>query len=94
MTVIYFCPVAGEMEQRPGGGFDVCCNKPFLHEPVLPAAYAAIRRDMAEEIAQKCLRRSQLAERVPEGERSGVREGMVLTWLAAEKLARESGGQP
>ena len=53
------------------------------------AALRLGRTEAAEEIAAKCLRRAQLAERVPEGERSGVREGMVLTWLEAERLARE-----
>lgn len=47
------------------------------------------RKEAAEEIAAKCLRRAQLAERVPEPMRSGVREGMVVTWLAAQKLAWE-----
>jgi hypothetical protein len=47
------------------------------------------RREAAEEIAAKSLRRAQLAERVPEPMRSGVREGMIVTWLAAQKLALE-----
>ena len=46
-------------------------------------------QEQADEIANKMRRRAQIAERVPEGERSGVREGMVVTWLAAERLARE-----
>jgi hypothetical protein len=47
------------------------------------------RREAADEIAAKCHRRAQLAERVPEGEQSGAREAMVLTWLEAERLAHE-----
>lgn len=49
--VVYYCPTAREIEQQPGGGFDVCCHAPELHEPILAGAYAAIRQQVAEEIA-------------------------------------------
>jgi hypothetical protein len=88
--VVYYCPTSREIEQQ-RGGFDVCCRVPELHEPIPATVLIAIRQQVAEEIAAKCLRRAQLAERVPEGERSGVREGMVLTWLEAERLARDTG---
>jgi hypothetical protein len=52
----------------------------------------AIRREVANEIADALAARAKIAQRAP-GERSGVREGMVVTWLAAEKLAREIGAQ-
>jgi hypothetical protein len=51
MTEIYYCPVAGEMEFHPGGGFDTCCHAPQLHEPVLTVVYNSIRQQVAEEIA-------------------------------------------
>lgn len=28
---VYYCPTAGELEQQPGGGFDVCCDAPERH---------------------------------------------------------------
>jgi hypothetical protein len=30
----YFCPAAGEVESACHGGFDVCCSRPELHEPI------------------------------------------------------------
>jgi hypothetical protein len=30
----YFCPTAEEVEQKPGGGFDQCCERPDLHLPL------------------------------------------------------------
>lgn len=57
----------------------------------LEAAYPAIRQQVAEEIATECERRSKIADRDSD-RRSGVREGMVVTWLMAEKVAREIGG--
>lgn len=32
---IYYCPTAGDIEMQPGGGFDVCCEHPELHQPLL-----------------------------------------------------------
>lgn len=32
----YFCPTSGEIECARHGGFDVCCDRPDLHQP-LPA---------------------------------------------------------
>lgn len=29
---VYFCPASGEMEMHPGGGFDVCCDRPQDHQ--------------------------------------------------------------
>ena len=48
------------------------------------------RKEALEDFAARCGRRAQLAERVPEPVRSGVREGMIVTWLAAERLAHET----
>lgn len=48
----------------------------------------AIRRELANEIADECARRAKISQRAPES-MSGVREGMHVTWLAAEKLARD-----
>lgn len=44
LASMYFCPSAGEIEQHPGGGFDVCCEAPERHEPITPAALAAAKR--------------------------------------------------
>jgi hypothetical protein len=30
----YFCPTSGQMESHTQGGFDVCCDRPQLHQPV------------------------------------------------------------
>lgn len=51
--VIYWCPTAREIETQPGGGFDVCCRAPELHEPILAIVYAAIRQQVAEEITRE-----------------------------------------
>jgi hypothetical protein len=31
---LYYCPTAGETESDCHGGFDVCCDRPDLHQPV------------------------------------------------------------
>jgi hypothetical protein len=49
----------------------------------------AVRREVANEIADALAARAKIAQRAPVADRSGVREGMIVTWLAAEKLARE-----
>jgi hypothetical protein len=41
---LYYCPISGEIEQQPGGGFDVCCEASLCHEPISPAAVAAAKR--------------------------------------------------
>jgi hypothetical protein len=51
------------------------------------------RAEAAEEIAEACAERARLANRIPESTRSGVREGMIVAWIAAEKLAREIGSR-
>jgi hypothetical protein len=35
---VYFCPTADANELATGGGFDVCCDRPDLHEPARPAS--------------------------------------------------------
>lgn len=54
------------------------------------AALRLGRKEAMEEFAATCGRRAQIAERVPEPMRSGVREGMVVTWLAAQRLAEDA----
>ncbi len=31
---LYFCPASGEVESPGHGGFDVCCDRPDLHQPL------------------------------------------------------------
>jgi hypothetical protein len=45
---VYYCPTVDEIEMRPGGGFDVCCDAPEKHRPVDLAALPALRRQWAE----------------------------------------------
>ena len=54
------------------------------------AALRLGRKDAAEKIADACAARAKISQRAPES-MTGVREGMFVTWLAAEKLAREIG---
>lgn len=50
---LYYCATSDEIEQYPGGGFDVCCELgPAGHEPISEIAYRAVRKQAAEEIAQ------------------------------------------
>lgn len=74
----------------------------MISKSSLPATYTAAevkvltakaRQDAAEEIAKACAERARLANRIPEPERSGVREGMIVAWIAAEKLTREIGNR-
>jgi hypothetical protein len=30
----YFCPASGDVEHPTHGGFDLCCDRPDLHQPV------------------------------------------------------------
>ncbi|MGZ0231157.1 hypothetical protein [Streptomyces sp. CPS1] len=32
---LYYCPTAGEVESDCHGGFDVCCGRPDLHQPIV-----------------------------------------------------------
>lgn len=52
----------------------------------------AIRRQVADEIAEACAKHARLSQRAP-AKPAGVREGMYVTWLAAEALAREIGSR-
>lgn len=52
MSELYYCPTAQEIEQRPGGGFDVCCDAPEKHEPLSPAALEAARRWAIAKVAK------------------------------------------
>lgn len=74
--VLYWCPTAREIEQQPGGGFDVCCHAPEMHEPVLAAVYAAIRQQVAEEIATRA---------------DGIAENYQATAVAHRDLSHEHG---
>ncbi|MGW5003290.1 hypothetical protein ACWEP8_37180 [Streptomyces hydrogenans] len=38
----YFCPTSGALESPCHGGFDVCCARPDLHEPILALAEAGL----------------------------------------------------
>lgn len=51
LASLYYCPAGDEIEQHPGGGFDICCDALDRHEPISPQALAAARREVAEEIA-------------------------------------------
>lgn len=31
---LYFCPTSGDVECPHHGGFDVCCSRPDLHQPI------------------------------------------------------------
>lgn len=31
---LYYCPTSGDMESPVHGGFDTCCDRPDLHQPV------------------------------------------------------------
>ena len=53
------------------------------------AALRLGRKEAAEELAETFGRRIRFADRIPEGERSGVREGMYITWIAAQRLAQD-----
>lgn len=48
---LYYCPAAGEVEQHPGGGFDVCCDRVAQHQPLTEAAVLAVWKLAAESIA-------------------------------------------
>jgi hypothetical protein len=63
------------------------------YQALLDAGYVVTRREVANEVADALAARAEIAQRIPASERSGVREGMVVTWLAAEKLAREIGSR-
>ncbi|HEX5568074.1 MAG TPA: hypothetical protein VFY14_14300, partial [Streptomyces sp.] len=39
----YYCPASGETESDCHGGFDVCCGRPDLHQPLLPCSAAHLR---------------------------------------------------
>lgn len=41
---VYFCPTAGETESDCHGGFDVCCDRPDLHQPLIPCAWAVCKQ--------------------------------------------------
>lgn len=51
----------------------------------------SMRREWADELAAEFDRRVRIAQRTPESERSGVREGMIVTWISAAKIVREYG---
>lgn len=63
-----------------------------LPPPPPPTSHtSSMRRKWAEELATKFDRQVQIAQCTPEDERSGVREGMIVTWIAAAKAVREYG---
>jgi len=46
---LYYCATSDEIEQYPGGGFDVCCELgPAGHEPISEIAFRAVRKQVAE----------------------------------------------
>jgi hypothetical protein len=96
--VLYWCPTAREIEMHPGGGFDVCCHAPELHEPVLAVVYAAIRQQVAEEIAAAHERAEDDARRAEQTEGAAGNKGAAQTWhdlaagyMRSAELAREIG---
>lgn len=52
LASLYYCPAGDEIEQHPGGGFDICCDRLSEHQPITPQALAAARREVSEEIAK------------------------------------------
>ncbi|MBL3664474.1 hypothetical protein JL475_00240 [Streptomyces sp. M2CJ-2] len=40
---IYYCPTGGETESDCHGGFDVCCARPDLHQPLVLCSTATLR---------------------------------------------------
>lgn len=34
--MMYYCPTSNEVEDDEHGGFDVCCDRPDLHDPLTP----------------------------------------------------------
>jgi hypothetical protein len=48
---IYYCETSGEVEQYPGGGFDVCCERgPEGHVPLTQAAIDAIKAEVKDDV--------------------------------------------
>ncbi|MFB6955490.1 hypothetical protein ACFCYB_00280 [Streptomyces sp. NPDC056309] len=41
---LYYCPAGGEVESDCHGGFDVCCARPDLHQPLLKCNHARLRQ--------------------------------------------------
>lgn len=82
---------------------DVLDSAGLLHDPAEVksmcetagrVAYALGRKEAGEELADKIATQAKITQRVPVSERSGVREGMLVAWISAEKLAREYASQP
>jgi len=49
---LYYCATSGEIEQYPGGGFDVCCELgPAGHEPISEIAFRAVWKQAAAQCA-------------------------------------------
>jgi hypothetical protein len=94
--VIYWCPTAREIETQPDGGFDRCCHAPELHEPVLAIVYAAIRQQVAEQIAAKLDERHRGNLALSGGDRDIIprdgRVGLATGYQRAAAIAREIGG--
>lgn len=49
---LYYCATSDEIEQYPGGGFDVCCELgPAAHEPISEVAFCAVWKQATSEVA-------------------------------------------
>jgi hypothetical protein len=67
MYDLYYCPASGEIERKPGGGFDVCCDRVAEHQPIAPEAVEAARRLPPDPWAKfAALRKVHAASPVPQ----------------------------
>lgn len=65
-----------------------------LIETATRLGYELGRKEALAEVAAAISNRAKIAQRIDPRERSGVREGMVVAWIAAEKLAQDMASQP
>lgn len=41
---VYYCPTCGETESDCHGGFDVCCDRPDLHQQLVSCSFASLQQ--------------------------------------------------
>jgi hypothetical protein len=82
---LYYCPTTDEVEQHPGGGFDVCCDHPELHRAIKWTDLFGIDPDYLKDADEGCT-----GEGRGRGYAYTASEVKVLTETAT-KLGRELG---
>lgn len=65
-----------------------------LAEVATKLGYELGRKEALAEVAAAISNQAKVTQRIDPRERSGVREGMVVAWIAAEKLAQDMASQP